>query len=476
MNRIRRWFGLVPAVAVLPGIGLLHAALHRERIELGMVRAEGLEGAPPGLAFTTVAFGGFRGLIANGLWTRAVRLQDRGEYFEMVSLADWITKLQPDNGLVWAMQAWNLTYNLSVQFDAPPDRWLWVRSGIGLLRDEGLRYNPNSVDLYRELAWFFQDKIGSNTDYAHRTFKEAWAAEMATVLDDAHGPGGLLDPRNEDSRRRAEALRSRYRMDPARMKDLDGRYGPFDWRLPEPHAIYWAALGLERCRDQSDLVRIRRVIWQNLERSFQRGRILGRGAGGALELGPNLDLVPNAWKAYEDMKRQEPGREDYIGRGQRNFVREAVCLLYAHHRVSEASHWFEMGRAAFPDLAAGGIGLEEFVVAQVSLQAGDGKLNRVLALLEGLLGRHYRHLALGDEDAANGHALLIRRIWEFYQAREAKALDRLSLPSVEQLRARVLEQIRQGQHGFTPELCAALGLTNVSSENTGPSQPKTSPP
>jgi hypothetical protein len=260
------------------------------------------------------------------------------------------------------------------------------------------------------------------------------------------------------------------------MRRIDREFGPFDWRLPEPHAVYWASLGLERCRDQADLIRIRRVLWQNVERSFQRGRIVGVGADGHLEFGPNLDLVPNAWRVYEEMKRQEPGRDDYIGRGQRNFIREAVCLLYAHNRVPEAAQWFETARARFPGLASPGTGLEEFVVAQVSLQAGDGKLNRVLALLEGLLGRHYRHLALGDEDGANGHALLARRIWEFYQAREAKALDRLSLPAFEQLQARVLGQIRQGQHGFTPDLRAALGLRPDPVPDPVPTTDATAPP
>jgi hypothetical protein len=461
MKRHRTWLRLAPLLVTLPGVGFLHRSLLVERHQLGLVRGRELEAAPPALAFTTVAFGAFRGLVVNGLWSRAVQLQDRGDYFEMVSLADWITQLQPDNGLVWAMQAWNLSYNLSVQFDQPADRWRWVQSGISLLRDQGLRFNPHSIDLYRELAWFYQDKIGSNTDYAHRAYKQAWANEMQEVLGPHQGPAKLANPQTDDDRQRAARLLDHYRLDPQRMQRVDEEFGPFDWRLPEPHAIYWAALGIERCRDLADITRLRRVIWQSVERSFQRGRIVRTGASIDLEYGPNLDLVPNAWRVYEEMKRQEPGREDYIGRGQSTFIREAICLLYAHHRVSEADHWFEVACNSFPAFAEPNTGLEEFVVAQVSRQAGDGKLNRVLALLEGLLGRHYRHLALGEEDAANGHALLVRRIWEAYQVRQAGFLETLSLPSLSQLQARVLEQIRAGQHGFTPDLRQALGLAET---------------
>ena len=113
------------------------------------------------LAFTTVALGGFRGLISNILWIRASDLQDEDKYFEMAQLADWITKLEPHFVQVWLVESWNMAYNISVKFKDFPDRWRWVRHGIELLRDDGLRYNPNETLIYRELAWFFQHKMGA---------------------------------------------------------------------------------------------------------------------------------------------------------------------------------------------------------------------------------------------------------------------------------------------------------------------------
>ena len=88
-----------------------------------------------------------------------VRLNDLQldeKYFEMVQLSDWITKMQPHFVAVWVHQAWNLSYNISVKFKDYSDRWNWVQRGIALLRDDGLRYNPNEMLLYRELAGFFQ--------------------------------------------------------------------------------------------------------------------------------------------------------------------------------------------------------------------------------------------------------------------------------------------------------------------------------
>src|SRR6267142_1816124 len=123
------------AVLFLVVASSLQRQLNRQRADLGLTRVAPLENAPPVLAFTTVALGGFRGLIANALWIRVNDLQDEGKYFEMVQLADWITKLEPTFTQVWLVQSWNMAYNISVKFSDSYDRWRWVQRGIELLRD-----------------------------------------------------------------------------------------------------------------------------------------------------------------------------------------------------------------------------------------------------------------------------------------------------------------------------------------------------
>src|SRR6185295_6783576 len=104
-------FTLLGLAAILfAAVFLLQGALNRQRADprLGMTRIAPLENAPPVLAFTTVALGGFRGLIANALWIRLNELQDDEKFFEMVQLADWITKLEPRFVQVWLVQGWNM--------------------------------------------------------------------------------------------------------------------------------------------------------------------------------------------------------------------------------------------------------------------------------------------------------------------------------------------------------------------------------
>src|SRR3954452_20725248 len=110
-------------VALMFAAGHTQSYLTRQRESLGLTRTAALENAPPMLMFTTVALGGFRGLIANALWIRANDMQESGRYFEKVQLADWITILQPTITTVWVHQAWNMAYNITVKFPDHEDRW-----------------------------------------------------------------------------------------------------------------------------------------------------------------------------------------------------------------------------------------------------------------------------------------------------------------------------------------------------------------
>ena len=280
-GRLKKIVLLILAAALITGAGMLQKSLNHDRDTLGLTHVEGLTNAPPILAFTTVALGGFRGLISNMLWTRAMQLQEDDKFFEMAQLSDWITKLEPHFSQVWVHEAWNMAYNISVKFKDFPDRWRWVKNGIELLRDEGLKYNPDDVLIHRELAWFFEHKMGQNLDDASMYYKEQWKTNMQEVLGGkAPNYEALLHPKTADETNRVRLLREKYKMDPDLMKQIDEEYGPLEWRLPEASAIYWAAEGLRRAEQNptrigtsptEDLIVLRRVIYQCMQTSWQRG-------------------------------------------------------------------------------------------------------------------------------------------------------------------------------------------------------------
>ncbi|HWH71551.1 MAG TPA: hypothetical protein VNT26_19395 [Candidatus Sulfotelmatobacter sp.] len=461
------------ALLLLVSSSFVQKSLNRDRLALGLTRVEPLENAPPVLAFTTVALGGFRGLISNALWIRANDLQDEDKFFEMAQLADWITKLEPHFVQVWLVQAWNMAYNISVKFKDFSDRWRWIKRGMELLRDEGLRYNPNEILIYRELGWFFQHKMGQNLDDGNMYFKQQWANEMAEVFaKQTPNLEELIHPQTDDQKARARLLREKYKMDPEFMQQVNERYGPLEWRLPEAHAIYWAAMGLHQAElnpskiKPEDLIMLRRLIYQSMQMSFQRGRLVANPYVKAFEFGPNLDIIPKVSAAYEQAAREDANNRDHIQKAHRNFLRDAVYFLYSNNRVPDAARWYKYLGAQYPEkwLIDGNtnsyprnVTLDDYAVGRVQEDIGETSRDRVRAALEGLLINAYTSLAIGEEERAAGFQLLAQKVRANYQKQIFK--DRqaaIGMPPLEDIQKIVLQRLLDRDEGFPFEMRAAL--------------------
>jgi hypothetical protein len=461
--RVKKFLLLLLAAALLFGAGRVQQSLNRDRERLGLTRAAALTGAPPLLAFTTVALGGFRGLISNYLWIRANDLQLDDKFFEAAQLAEWITALEPTFTQVWLFQAWNMAYNISVKFKDFPDRWRWVERGIELLRDDGLRYNPNDVLIHRELAWFFQHKMGQNMDDANLFYKQQWAREMMPFFG-ANGTNvsALLQPDNTN----ATLLRTRYKMDPAFAETVNAQYGPLDWRLPEAHAIYWAAVGLEKAKinpdkmKRDDLITLRRNIYQSMLQAFYHGRYIANPFSGSYELGPNLALVGKVNDTYEAMMWEEAKYTNNIAIAHRNFLRSAIYFLYEDNHVVEAAKWFRYLGERYPDkpIIDGepdsfprNVTLDQFAIASVQIDVKETSQERVTAAVAGLLARAYQALALGEDDRYAGYRLLANKVYERFQAEvsdRSANLQRIGLPPLADLNRAVLDRLLDPQQGM----------------------------
>ncbi len=318
-SQLRKY--LLALVIVFPlflGVSLVQVRINKIKERDKLTNTEVIKNAPPVVAFVTVVLGSFRGLLADLLWLRASALQEDGQYFEMVQLASWITKLQPKFTGGTAFLAWNMAYNISVTCSSFEDRWRWVQRGIELIRDEALVYNPSDPVLYKELGWIYQHKIGNMMDDAHQYYKNRMAVAMMEVLGktevdwDALAAAPKTDKelkeilkldnsiwnalssgkREEgmqyrnmaelekdfrlfgevpesakkalkydeksiamlDNYLRSKWLREKFKLDPAVICELNKKYGNLDWRLPEAHAIYWASLGIKH--DLNDEVNV----------------------------------------------------------------------------------------------------------------------------------------------------------------------------------------------------------------------------
>ena len=417
-SRLYKMTLLALAVVCLFTASLSQRHLNLRRDDLGLTRIAPLENAPPVLAFTTVALGGFRGLIANALWIRMSDLQEADKYFEMVQLADWITTLQPHFSTVWIHQAWNMAYNISIKFKDPNERWLWVLRGIELLRDRGLLYNPKEALIYRELAWFYQHKIGANLDDGHDFYKHMVAEEMDKALGSSRTNFvELIDPKTDELRARARFLREKLKLEPRFMKEVDDHYGPLEWRMPETLAVYWAYVGLRECAGtkEQDLVQLRRNIFQSMQTAVHRGRMIFPVKGSFdFTYGPNIDVIDKANNAYEEMIAQEPNVPDNLRNAHKNLLKTAVYFLYTYNRMKSAAEWFKYLQEKYPDALLTSEqmnirytdpkatfpqkSLDEYAIERVTEEIGDGGADRTKAVIEGYIQQSFISLAVGEDD------------------------------------------------------------------------------
>jgi len=460
--RFKKIILLLLAAVLLFSSGRVQKSLNRDRDRLGLMHADVLQSAPPMLAFTTVALGGFRGLISNFLWIRANDLQNDDKYFEAAQLADWITDLEPHFSQVWVYQAWNMAFNISVKFKDFADRWRWVGSGIALLRDQGLRYNPDDILIHRELAWFFQFKIGGNLDDANMYYKSEWAKEM-TPFFGASGTNfeSLIHPQTPAEKSTEQLLRDKYRIDPVFAQKVDAQYGPLDWRLPEAHALYWAQIGLDEAKKnpgnvkQDDLMQLRRVIYQSMQQTFYHGRLISNPFDKTHALAPNLDIVANASDAYLQMYAEEAdqGQKDGILRAHRNFLKDAVYFLYGSNRSGEAAKWYKLLGDKYPDKTIldgdtnsypRNLTLDDYAVARVQLEIGDTSQTRTTDMVENLITQEYLAMSFGQNDRAQGFKLKATQVYQHYVTKSGKT-ERTQLPPYDILDRTVLNDLLDTQ-------------------------------
>ena len=189
------------------------------------------------------AFGGIRSIIAEVVWFRADRLQDEGRYVELAQLASTLSYLEPHTPEVWSYAAWNLAYNISVMMPTHEDRWRWVNAAIVLLRDKGLVINPTESELYRELAWLFELKLGTNLDAAAPVYRAKWRE----IVEDV-------------ARRNAW---EEIRMDRRVMDEVTKAYGLSDVADPMFSAVYWAHIGRVVSKKKEDLAFLNEIIRQS---------------------------------------------------------------------------------------------------------------------------------------------------------------------------------------------------------------------
>ncbi len=141
----------------------------REKYDLGQADIGEIDPASEVIRFATL---GMRGIAVSLLWKKANQYKMTEDWTNFRATLRQLAKLQPYFISFWRYQAWNLTYNVSVELDDVKDRYHYVIRGIEFLK-EGTKYNRDNAYLLAELGWFTGNKIGRADEHVQyrRLFK-----------------------------------------------------------------------------------------------------------------------------------------------------------------------------------------------------------------------------------------------------------------------------------------------------------------
>lgn len=484
---------LMISLVLISGIGLVQRELDRNIRQHDLFFTGQINNAPPVVIFTTMALGSFRGLLADLLWLRAASLQEDKNYFEMVQLASWITKLQPRFAGATAYLAWNMAYNISVTCSLWQDRWYWVWEGIKLIRDEALLYNPEAPRLYWELAVIFQQKMGNVLDNASYYYKARLATEMEAVIGPSPDwalmstmpgteaeflkryPAGdpmwnaaqsagfgnfralyedfqansllsqkLVDAlgnadaaRNIDAALRTIWLYDKYRLRAEYIHTLNQEYGLMDWRLAEAQALYWASEGI---RITGHDMQCSRIIATCLQEMMRAGRILWVNAEGYryLIMAPNLDLVQSAIRTY-DWAYEEANNLESFRTGKINFMKNAAVMLFIFGRVDETRKVYDLLKKE--DATVKYPAFEVFLERELKEIVATSTFKQITDIINAFIQNALNAAVNDNEEQVAMYELMAKKIYADYQKgiHSAKEEGRRGLPPYNEIRDQVVK-------------------------------------
>ncbi len=340
---------------------------------------------------------------------------------------------------------------------------------VGLAIDESLleAYNfctpEDAVDLTRLESIRDRDirlrtyanSIKDETERTHRLDEIDRKAQWAGVINNpehAEAMGKAL------AFIRAQILWGRYKMDPTYMYECMQKYGPLDWRVVWSHGLYWSAYGSAHCNDVAsdhiDRLNLDRTFLSSLKNLCWQGRMdyfepmRRTGSQEALpDIGFRSDwrFVEATHKEYIEFgklwatRKSEKFSDNPLRDGHINFLANAIAALHVRGRKAEAQKYFDWVKAN-TELAKGQSwavdNVDEFVVATLSNQ--EYLVPRVvISQVTAALQTAMIWVARGDRQASDEHISYAQRMHAAYHKRPNSMTDRLRLPKLDVMGARI---------------------------------------
>jgi hypothetical protein len=138
---------------------------------------------------------GLRGIAVNKLRLELEEYKNHKEWAQMEATTRAVVKLQPHYIEVWRYLAWNMTYNVSAEWDSVPDRYYWVKKG-GKFAQEATDRNRDVPELYWECGKTWGNKIARSDEWKY--FRKYFRVDPDTVTH-KNGPDPSINPDGLDN-------------------------------------------------------------------------------------------------------------------------------------------------------------------------------------------------------------------------------------------------------------------------------------
>jgi hypothetical protein len=143
------------------------------------------------------------------------------------------------------------------------------------------------------------------------------------------------------------------------------------------------------------------------------------------------------------MIAEEPKIKANMETAHKNFLKQAIYLLYEDDRMKQAAYWFNYLKTTYTNafvLRQANISLDDFALGQIMTDNGETDMNKVSASILAMFHQGFECLVRDDDDRYANYENLAKRIWNHYHDKIGTISEqRLSLHPLPEMRATVLD-------------------------------------
>lgn len=290
-----RKVGYLLSIVVLLSVVIVISQRIEASAERNRLAQKSLGNVNPVSGTAQLVLSGFRGVAVTFLWHEANELKKKERWFEIRPVIESISLLQPNFVKPWTFQAWNMSYNISAEWEAVEDKYYWIRQGIDFMK-EGCRVNRDKPDLEWYVGYIYFNKFGMSDEKAflRKMFREetdpTFAMASSGIQDNFEVAYDWHDKANEIIRR-------------TRRRPLGMSITPFMYKTGYSKLYYADALADEGTFDEKT-----KDAWR---RAYEEWLKLGR------EGGPNrTDLIRRMEFTPEEFANLNGDQQDNVKRYQ----------------------------------------------------------------------------------------------------------------------------------------------------------------